>query len=62
MLLLDSVALNFAELCVSGISYLSGFQAVSGLTAAACELITVYIHALVRALLCPGLFYDSFFC
>lgn len=41
--------LNFAELCISGISYLSGSQAVLGLTATACELITVcvYTHACV---------------
>lgn len=59
---LDSVAVNFAELYVSGISYLSGSQAVSGQTAAACELITVCIHTVVRVPFCPGLFNDSFFC
>lgn len=35
LLFLNSVAVNFAELCVSGIFYLSGSQTVSGLTAAA---------------------------
>lgn len=57
---LDGVAVNFAELCVSGISYLSGSQAVSGLTAAVCELITACIQTLVHPPFCPGLFNDSF--
>lgn len=55
-------ALHWTLLNFSGISYLRSSQAFSGLTAAACELITVCIHAVLCALFCPGLFYCSFFC